>query len=147
MKKLAANPFVSVIINTVDRPEDLKYFPGKGSFFLVLGALLAVVLFPKDIALAAISIMAVGDAITTIIGTYFGKIKNPFNPRKHLEGTVLAIVVSTLAAFFFVDFQKAFVGSFIGMIFESMTGRYISQILDDNLIITLIAGIAMKMLA
>ncbi len=140
-------PIIHKFLQYFERPQDLAFFPGKGSFFLVLGSLIAVMFFKKDIALAAISIMAVGDSITTIVGTYFGKIKNPLNPQKHLEGTFLAIIVSTLAAFFFVDIQTAFIGSLVGMIFESLTGRYISEILDDNLVITLLAGAAMSFFA
>ena len=91
--------------------------------------------------------MAVGDAITTVIGTYFGKIKNPLNPKKHLEGTALAIVASTFAAFFFVPFPIAFFGSVAGMIFESITVRYISQIVDDNVVIPVVAGLVMTLLS
>lgn len=140
-------PFVDRILLFFERPEDLKNFPGKGSFFLVLGSLLTLQFFPFDIALASITIMAVGDAITTVIGTYFGKIKNPLNPNKHLEGTLLAIIVSTFAAFFFVNFPLAFFGSVAGMIFESVTVRYISQIIDDNVIIPVVAGMTMTLLS
>lgn len=140
-------PLVDRILLFFERPEDLKSFPGKGSFFLVLGSLLALQFFPREIALAAITIMAVGDAITTVIGTYFGKIKNPLNPKKHLEGTALAIVASTFAAFFFVPFPIAFFGSVAGMIFESITVRYISQIVDDNVVIPVVAGLVMTLLS
>ncbi len=139
-------PILGRILHYFERPQDLKYFPGKGSFFLVLGSLLALKFFQRDVAYAAISIMAVGDAITTIIGTYFGKIKNPLNPKKHLEGTALAIVASTLAAFFFVDFTRAFYGSLAGMIFESLQIPYLSQILDDNVVIPLVAGAVIAMM-
>jgi len=139
-------PFIDRALLFFERPSDLKVFPGKGSFFLVLGSLLALQFFQHDIALAAISIMAVGDAITTVIGTYFGKIKNPLNPNKHLEGTLIAIIVSTFAAFFFVDFPTAFFGSVAGMLFESITVRYISQIIDDNVIIPVVAGFVMTIL-
>lgn len=138
---------VDKVLLYFERPEDLKSFPGKGSFFLVLGSLLALQFFQRDIALAAISIMAVGDAITTVIGTYFGKIKNPLNPKKHLEGTAIAIVASTFAAFFFVNFPAAFIGSVVGMVFESITVRYISQVVDDNVVIPVVAGIAMSLLS
>jgi hypothetical protein len=63
--------------------------------------------------MASIVIMAVGDSITTIVGIYFGKLKNPLNPEKHLEGTVLAIFASTIAAFYIVDFPRAFMASTI----------------------------------
>lgn len=139
-------PGVYQILKFFDRPKDLNYFPGRGSFFLVLGSFLAVWIFPKDIALASIAIMAIGDSITTLIGTYFGKIKNPLNPKKHLEGTVLAIILSTIAAFTFVSFEKAFLASIAGMIIESLALRFLNQIIDDNILIPLVAGMVMMLL-
>lgn len=136
-------PFLTWILLKLERPENLKRFPGKGSFFLVLGSLLTVIFFRRDIALAAISIMAVGDALTILIGTYFGKIVNPLNPNKHLEGTVIAIIASTLAAFFFVDFQMAFFGSLIAIIVESVAVRFLPRYVDDNLVVPLVAALAM----
>lgn len=136
-------PLIDRILRYFERPHDLKIFPGKGSFFLILGALITLLLFKGDIALAAISIMAVGDAITTIVGTYFGRLSNPLNPKKHLEGTGIAIIFSTLAAFFFVDFEKAIMASIVAMIAESLYVPYLSDVLDDNLFIPLVAGVVM----
>lgn len=140
-------PFLYTILKFFERPKEIEFFPGKGSFFLVLGSFLTTVLFPKDIALAAITIMAVGDALTTLIGTYFGKMKNPLNPTKHLEGTMVAIICSTIAAFTFVSFEKAFLGSVVGMVFESITIRFLNKAIDDNVLIPLIAGLAMMALS
>lgn len=133
-------PIIYQILRFFERPNEIKRFPGKGSFFLVLGSFLSVLLFPKDIALAAIAIMAVGDAVTTIIGTYFGYVKNPLNPQKHLEGTFVAIILSTLAAFTFVSFEKAFLASVTGMLIESFTVRFLDKAIDDNVLIPLVAG-------
>ena len=140
-------PILHDLLRYFERPHQMKHFPGKGSFFLVLGSLLSVVLFEEKIALAAITIMAVGDAITTVIGTYFGKIKMPLNPAKHLEGTLLAIMISTLGAYTFVDFEKAFMAGSAGMVFELLTFRYIDRVLDDNVLIPLVAGAVMTVLA
>lgn len=139
-------PFLYHILSFFERPADLKHFPGRGSFFLVLGSLLSLLFFERNIALAAIAIMAIGDAITTIIGTYFGRIKNPLNPVKHLEGALVAIIFSTIAASFFVDFEKAFWAATIGMVVESTMLRSISRVIDDNVIIPLVAGAVMTFL-
>ena len=122
----------------------MKKFPGKGSFFLVLGSLLALLFFEENIALAAIAIMAVGDSITSLVGIYFGQLKNPFNPSKHLEGTIFAIIIGTIAAFTFVPFQDAFLASVIAMTFEALTIKRIDRIIDDNVLIPLIAGFTMS---
>jgi phytol kinase len=136
-------PILYKVLEIFERPEEIKKFPGKGSFFLVLGAALSLLFFEKQIALAAIAIMAVGDSLTTLIGIYFGKIKNPLNPKKHLEGTILAILLGTLAAFNFVPFQKAIFASTVAMIFEALTVKRIDRIIDDNVLIPIIAGIIM----
>ncbi len=139
-------PIIYQLLCFFERPKDIKTFPGRGSFFLVLGSFLAVILYAKNVALAAIAIMTVGDALTTIIGMYFGKTKNPLNHNKHFEGTVVAIIFSTLAAMFFVDFSHAFIGATIGMLVEFFMLRYFSRYLDDNLLIPLVAGFAMMLL-
>ncbi|MBU1953979.1 phosphatase PAP2 family protein [Patescibacteria group bacterium] len=139
-------PFIHKLLETFERPQQMEKFPGKGSFFLVLGSFLALLLFSEPIALAAIAIMAVGDSLTTIIGIYFGKIKSPLNSMKHLEGTMLAIIAGTIAAYNFVPFQLAFFGAVVAMLFEALTIKHIDRILDDNLLIPLIAGGVMSMI-
>jgi dolichol kinase/membrane-associated phospholipid phosphatase len=138
-------PLVYPILRFFERPKEMKLFPGKGAFFFALGTLAVLHLFEINIAMASIVIMAVGDSITTIVGTYFGKLKNPLNPEKHLEGTVIAIFASTIAAFYIVDFPHAFLASTISMAFESITSRKIDRIIDDNLLIPLVAGAVMTL--
>ncbi|HMR01423.1 MAG TPA: hypothetical protein PKA32_03465, partial [Candidatus Gracilibacteria bacterium] len=101
---------------------------------------------PEPIALASIAIMAIGDSLTTLIGVYFGHIKSPTNNLKHLEGTALAIIAGTVAAFNFVSFEKAFIGAFVAMLFEALTIRHIDRIIDDNLLIPIIAGLTMTLI-
>lgn len=136
-------PYLYPALKFFERPRDLDFFPGKGAFFYLAGILLALIFFERNIAMAAIAIMAVGDAITSIIGTYFGKIKNPFNQKKHLEGTILAIIASTLAAYFFVSFEKAFLASTAAMLIESIDIRYLDKAIDDNVVIPIVAGVVM----
>lgn len=140
-------PYISKVLEFFEREKDMRIFPGKGAFFFVLGSLMALLFFKHEIALAAIAIMAIGDAVATIVGHYWGKYKNPFNQLKHLEGTMLAIILSTIAAFTFVPFHLAFVGSVAGLVFESLTFKFIDRIIDDNLLIPIIAGIAMTALS
>ena len=136
-------PFIYPILRFFDRPIEIKTFPGKGSFYLVLGSFLSLMLFEERIALAAISIMAVGDSVSTLVGLYIGKYRNFINPFKHLEGTVLAIIFSTIAAFTFVSFEKALLAATGGMIFEALTIRKIDRYVDDNVLIPLVAGFIM----
>lgn len=141
-------PIVHNLLEYFERPHHMAKFPGRGSFFLVLGAALATFIFDKQIAMASIMIMAVGDSVTNIVGRHFGKIQNPFNSKKNLEGTIVAIIASTLAAFYFVPFWPAFLASAISMAIESIDlgwKRFEIEI-DDNVIIPLVAGTVMTIL-
>jgi len=136
-------PFIYPVLKFFERPKEMKLFPGKGAFFFALGTLVVLHIYEINIAMASIVIMAVGDSITTIIGTYFGKLKNPLNPEKHLEGTIFAIFASTIAAYYIIDFPRAFIASTISMVFESITSRKIDRVIDDNLLIPIVAGAVM----
>jgi len=142
-------PLIHKLLEFFERPHHMAKFPGRGSFFLVLGAALAVLIFEKNIAMASIMVMAVGDSVTNIVGRHFGSIKNPLNSKKNLEGTGVAIITSALAAFYFVSFMPAFLASSLAMIVESIDlgwKRFNIEI-DDNVVIPLVAGAVMTIMA
>lgn len=98
--------------------------------------------------MAAIMILAVGDSVTNIVGRYFGKIQNPFNEKKKLEGTIIAVVLSTLAALIFVPIWPAFLASTVAMGLESLNLGWKKRgiELDDNVMIPFVAGAVMTIL-
>lgn len=140
-------PIIHEILIALERPEDLKTFPGRGPFFLVLGALLTMLIFPIDIAKGAITVLAVGDSVSHVIGRYFGKTRVPLSKDKMLEGTLVAIVFSTFTALLFVDFHKAFLASLIPICLEAVYPKKIAHYLDDNLVMPLLAGLIMLLLS
>ncbi|MFC1599612.1 phosphatase PAP2 family protein [Patescibacteria group bacterium] len=141
-------PIIHDILEYFERPHHIRRFPGRGSFFMFLGAALATLIFELDIAMAAIMIMAVGDSVTNIVGRHFGKVKNPFNEKKNIEGTFWGIGTGTLAALLFVPFGAAFWAATISMIIESLDlgWRRRNIELDDNVIIPLVAGVIMTII-
>ena len=141
-------PIIHKCLEYFERPHHMAKFPGRGSFYLFLGASLATFIFEKNIAMAAIMILAVGDSVTNIVGRYFGMIQNPFNDKKKLEGTIIAIVLSTLAALIFVPIWPAFLASTIAMGLESLNlgWKKRSIELDDNVMIPLVAGAVIMMI-
>ena len=138
-------PVLEPILQYFERPHHRKRFPGRGSFFMILGALLAVVLFEKNIAMAAIAIMALGDSVTNIFGRYFGEVKLPYNKKKTVDGALLGVGAGTLAAFFFVPFHVALIGSFCAMFVETLDLK-IGIELDDNVLVPVVAGVVMGVL-
>lgn len=130
-----------------ERKKDIRSFPGKGLLFFVLGAFLVAALFSVLIAVASVLILAFGDSMSHIFGRHFGKIKTPFHKKKHIEGSIFGLVLSALAASFFVPFPHAFLASLVAMILEFPTIRIGKIKLDDNLIIPLAAGFTLFLLS
>ncbi|MBN1897070.1 MAG: hypothetical protein JW789_05130 [Candidatus Aenigmarchaeota archaeon] len=120
-------------------------FPGKGAFFLLVGIILAVSLFPEDIALASIVILSIGDSISPLIGTRFGKIKHPLSRDKVLDASAAGFFLAFMVATLFVSPLEAFIASFLSMMIESVDyvkGRRI----EDNVTIPFIAGLSILVL-
>ncbi len=138
-------PFFSLFLKHFEREEQMKKFPGKGMIFFFIGVLLVVKLFDKDIALAAITILALGDSASHLAGEKFGQIRNIFNgkSRKLLEGTFAGTFAGFLGALLFVPFPEAFLGSLGAMIAEVIKIDLNDRTLDDNLVVPLVAGTIM----
>ncbi|MFA6888494.1 MAG: hypothetical protein WC254_03280 [Candidatus Woesearchaeota archaeon] len=131
-----ANPIFEWFFKNFERRNESA---GWGALWYCVGSFLTVVIFPRDIALAAILILAFGDSISTYIGRFYGKISHPFNKRKKIEGTVAGIFLATFGAWLFVPFFSAFITSFIVMNIEAIHWRKYD--LNDNLLLPLLAGL------
>lgn len=140
-------PIIHEILQLFERPKDLATFPGRGFIFLLLGSYLSLMFFPLSIAKAAIIILAIGDSISHIVGRYFGRTKVPFSAHKMLEGTIVAIIFSTLGALLFVDFHMAFLASLLTITFESIYPEKLASYLDDNIAMPLLAGAIMMVMS
>lgn len=145
LSKRTQLPFFSFCIKHLEREKQKKTFPGKGMIFFFVGTLLVIKLFPRDIALASIMILSLGDSISHIVGERFGKMKNIFNgkSKKLLEGTIAGTFVGFAGAVLFVPVFEAFLGSTIAMIAEVIQIDFNENTLDDNLVVALVAGTAM----
>lgn len=121
-------------------------FPGKGALMLVLGYILVLGLFQKETALAAMTILAVGDSISPLVGMHFGKTKHPLNNIKLLEGTIAGIVAGGLGASLFVPWWQALVSAFVALCVEALEIKFHKLMIDDNIIVPLIAGLTIIIL-
>lgn len=133
-------PVVTKILEFFERKKDIKTFPGRGAFFLVLGSWLTTILFSNIVAAAAILIMAVGDAVAVVAGNLKHQTPLPYNKEKTIQGSIAAFFTATLAASFIVPFHQALIASAIAMFIESLPLKIGNFKIDDNLIIPLVAG-------
>lgn len=137
---------IAIALCTFERKCN-KNYPGKGLLFFVLSGLLVSVLFPVNIALASIAILTFGDPIAGIIGREFGRIK-VLNKNKHLEGRIVAVIVTSMIAGLFVTPLMAVMGASFGMLFELIEIHYGKNgKLDDNLVVPLVSGAVMWLIA
>ena len=136
-------PLITKLLETFERPGD---HPGKGAICFFIGALLAIKLFPKDIALASIMVLALGDSISHYIGKFHGKIKHPFDNRKRIEGHIAGVIFGFIGALIFVNPLSAIVASFFAMLAEAMEIEFNHRIINDNISIPLVAGVSIIIL-
>ena len=133
-------PIINWLLKHLERPEDIKSFPGKGSFYYVTGIFLVLLLFEKDIAMASILIMALGDSIAPFVGQYYGRIKHPLSDKKFLEGTIAGGIAAFLGALFFVNWIEALLASIAAMTAEGVNIKFSGIAVNDNISMPVVAG-------
>ncbi len=140
-------PIISLFVDHFERDNQKSSFPGRGAIFFFVGTLLALKLFDKNIALASIMVLTLGDSISHMVGAQYGQLKNIFNwnSNKLLEGTLAGTIMGFLGALIFVPLPEAFLGSLCAMIAEVMKIDFNEKTIDDNMIIPLVAGTVMMM--
>lgn len=95
--------------------EHEKYSIGSHIYFTI-GALIIISFFPKDIAIGAITVATLGDAIAAIIGKPFGK--HRFKNGKSIEGSLAYFLTAFLILLVLIDLPHALIGALAGMLAE-----------------------------
>jgi dolichol kinase len=117
--------------------ERQKVTPFTGAFFFIMGALAAALLYPASIALYAILVLCIADAVAPIAGVAAGKHKLPWNKGKSYEGS-LGFLIAAIAILLFAEAPlAAFAIAVIVTAVESLPK------LDDNVTIPIAAGALM----
>lgn len=139
-------PLVHKFLDHCERSEDIKAFPGRGVIYYALGCAIAVAYFPKDVAMAGIMVLALGDSASHLFGRFYGKRKHPFNPKKLVEGWAAGIVAGFFGAWIFVSPLEALLASAIAMTAETAEWGVDRRILDDNLFIPVMAAVVIAVM-
>lgn len=141
-------PIIYWFLRNFERPKQPRRFPGKGFIFFLIGVLLVIKLFERDVALAAIMILTLGDSISHIIGKNFGRVRHPLNGSKSVEGTIVGVftgfigvlILTLLIKNFSVGLLAAFLGSLVAMSIEALELKLGGGEVDDNIIVPLVSG-------
>lgn len=135
-------PIISWLLRNFEREDYVKKFPGRGFIFYIIGSLLVLAFFPMDIAMPSILVLAFADSIGHLFGIRYGKRKHPYVKTKFVEGWVAGLIAGFIAAFIFVPWHEALAASFFAMLVEGIEVKIGAEEVDDNLIIPLVAAIA-----
>jgi len=110
--------------------------PFTGAMFFYIGCTIAFIVFPFGTASAACAMLAVGDSLSTIVGTRLGRHKIG-KTGKSFEGSLACFAGSLIAGVFFVAPHIAVLGA------TAATATELLPKINDNLSIPIVAGLVM----
>ena len=139
-------PIVYNLLQEFERDGELEKFPGKGIIYYFIGIYIVLLLFPKDIAMASIMVLAFGDSVSHIFGLHFGRIKHPLSKTKFIEGSLAGFAAGFIGALVFLPWWEAILASLISMIVEAIEIKIGTQQIDDNLVVPFVAGTVIWMI-
>ena len=139
-------PFLSLMLDLFERVPERKSFPAKGMLMFIAGVFLAVLIFPKNIALASIMVLTLGDAAAHIFGVHFGNVRSPLAEHRFIEGAFAGIIAGFFGALFFVPPLHALVAATAAMLVEAIEFNIPKLQVDDNLLIPLMAGASLLLM-
>ncbi len=107
-----------------------------GEVFFLIGAIIAISVFNKEIACAAVLMTTFGDMAAALIGKAFGRLWIPGLKNRAVEGVLAELIVDIfIGCLFFTNWTVILVMAFTATIVETLVNK-----LDDNLLIPLFAG-------
>ncbi len=124
----------------------IRYHEQNGDFtgatYILVSSCLAIALFTKPIAIAAIAYIIVGDTLAAIIGRRFGR--HRFG-RKSVEGSAGCLagtmLVAAVAPAYGLEFGLAAGGAVVATVTEALSVR-----IDDNVSVPLLSGLVLTIL-
>ncbi len=109
-----------------------------GATYILATALLTILVFPKTIAISALTFIIVGDTAAAIVGRTYGR--HRLVGRKSLEGSAACLVSLSLVSMLIpgLPYQAGFSGALAATLTELFSGK-----IDDNLTVPMVSGIVM----
>ena len=107
-----------------------------GHVFFTMGCIIAISVFPKEIASAAILMTTFGDASAAIFGKAFGRTWIPGLTDRAIEGCAAEFIVDVvIGAIFLSNWFAVLVMAGTATVVETLANK-----MDDNLLIPLFSG-------
>jgi len=113
-----------------------------GATYVTTGALLTIVIFPKQIAVTVLLFLSVSDALASLVGLRFGRVR--FHGKSLAGSTAFFVSGLTIALLTLPEAPLlGAAGALVATVVEALPLRIGNSKLDDNLSIPLVTGAAM----
>lgn len=139
-------PVIEFLLDLAERDHHRSTFPGKGPASALLAAIVVVAAFDKDVALASVAALTFGDSLSHLVGVRYGKVPNPLNREKDVEGFVAGFLATFAASLFLLEPLTAGFASFTGMVVESLDAKIGRWSVSDNLTVPLTVAVSAYLL-
>ena len=100
--------------------------------YLAVGIAVSLTFFPEPVSYAAVAVLTLGDGGSSLIGSWIGRVKLPFNPNKTLEGSLAGLVLASAGTIPLVGLTPGLAAACLGMAVEALPLP-----VDDNLTVPL----------
>jgi phytol kinase len=141
------NNLVNNFLGYIMRQEEKKSFSFSGATTLLVASSLTIVIFNKEIAILALSILMISDSCAALIGKKFAKVH--LVGRKSLEGS-LSFMVSAIIVYYFFTICYSFTLplnlSLLAILVATIAELFAKKIhIDDNFIIPLVLSLVLSL--
>ena len=130
--------FLKSIIDHFERDKD-QYFPAISVWYYLLSSLITLLIFPKNIALAGIANLAIGDSVNALVGHFY---QLP-DGQKTIGAAVCALIATVVVSLGFVSLTQALAAACVTSTLELIGPKIKGKRIDDNLWFPIAAGLAM----
>ncbi len=128
------------LVGPMLKEAEVRHPTGVG--YLLGGVLICLLLFQREVTLASVVILSVGDPAAALIGQRWGRTRIG---KKSLEGTIGFFVSAMMAGIFLQGFWPGL--SLVTFSMGALAGAVVELLplsVDDNLLLPLTAGLAME---
>lgn len=132
--------WLSVLLSPIIRDHEVKG-GFTGASYILTGSAITILLFPREIAIAAITFIIIGDTAAALVGRPWGKHK--IIGKKSVEGSSACLISVILVSFLMpgLPTAAAIPGAVAATLVETFSGR-----IDDNLAVPVVSGAVMLLI-
>ena len=149
IKSKKLDEFEEYVENGFKEYERPNTDPFEGAIEFFVGSFFAIILFEPKAAMAAIAVLSLADAVSTLIGRNYGKHKVIFNKDKSIEGS-MAFFITALPTLMF--FSNPLYTTSVNLLYAATIAFFatLAELLpkvNDNITIPIVVGILMTIIS